>query len=190
MKRQMPAKEQKRLGEFQQRMRKRPTKAESQFKKDVLKVLNGRYGIKSVSQKMIWEVKGKGDKKAYILDFYLPTLKLAIEIDGASHNSEHARTYDQIRDSLAAKKGIRVVRFSNDEVKDSENCIRKIYSEIERWQQDNLNRGRKATPVNREEELRVQQEFIERNGVKVLPVIGENRKPLRWSKNPVNRDYW
>lgn len=175
---QMPKKDQERLGDYQLRMRRRPTKAEAQFKSDILKLLNGRYGIKSINQKMIWEVNGKADKKAYIFDFYLPTLKMAIEIDGASHNSKRAKVYDLIRDSLAAKKGIRVVRFTNEEVKDSEQCIRRLYSEIERWQQDNLSKSQSKAPMNREEELRLQAEFIKRNGVKVLPTIGTNRKPL------------
>lgn len=183
MKLQMPADEQKRLESYQKRMRRRPTKAEAQFKKDILRLLKGRYGIKSISQKMIWEVKGKQDKKAYILDFYLPDLKMSIEIDGNSHNSKQAKTYDQIRDSLAAKRGIRVIRFSNEEVKDSEKCIRRLYAEIEQWQEYNLKRStQKILDISRDDELRMQEEFIEAKGLTLLPEIGFNRKALSQAK--------
>ena len=175
----MPAKEQNRLRLFQERMRARPTKGEVQFKKDILRMLKGRYDIKALSQKIIWEVNSGKDRKAYILDFYLPSLKLAIEIDGKSHNSQRAQTYDIIRDSLAAKRGIRVIRFTNEEVKNIENCIKRIYVEIERWQQYNLNRTKPAPKISRDEELRMQAEFIRQRGVTALPTIGEGRKPTR-----------
>ena len=175
----MPKQDQKRLAEYQLRMRKRPTKAESQFKKDILRLLHGRYGIKATNQKMIWEVNSKNDKKAYILDFYIPSLKMAIEIDGASHNSKRAQVYDQIRDSLAAKKGIRVIRFTNEDVKDTDKCIKRIYQEIERWQQFNLARTKPAEPIDRADELEMQQKFIAEHGIKYLPTVGENRKPTR-----------
>lgn len=174
----MPAKEQNRLRLFQERMRAYPTKGESQFKRDVLRMLNGRYRIKSVGQKMIWEVNRGKDCKGYILDFYLPSLKIAIEIDGKSHNSPRAKTYDKIKDSLAAKKGIRIIRFTNEEVKNCENCIRRLYSEIERWQQYNLARTKPAKPINRKQELKMQDEFIRQNGITMLPAIGEKRKVL------------
>ncbi len=161
------------------RMRRHPTKAESQFKREVLNVLKG-CGIKFESQRIIWEIKSPGDKKAYILDFYLPDLKIAIEIDGTSHKGKRAQEYDAIRDSLCAKKGIKVIRFSNDEVGAPESCLRQMYKEIEAWQERNRARSSKATfqTLNRDEELRLQKEFIEKNGIKYLPSIGKNRAPI------------
>ena len=50
----------------------------------------------------------------YILDFYCPTLNLAIEVDGDSHNSR--RGYDWERDTHLSRGGIQVLRASNDEV--------------------------------------------------------------------------
>jgi very-short-patch-repair endonuclease len=45
----------------------------------------------------------------YILDFYLPSRKLAIEVDGKRHDAE----YDSKRDSIIAYKlGIKTLRFS------------------------------------------------------------------------------
>lgn len=50
----------------------------------------------------------------YILDFYCPKLKLAIEIDGAQHLDHVA--YDDERTKFLAQKGVFVLRFGNNEV--------------------------------------------------------------------------
>ncbi|MCY1393678.1 hypothetical protein D3C76_366070 [compost metagenome] len=49
----------------------------------------------------------------YILDFYCPDLKLAIELDGGQHTLDAARIYDQQRTHFLALNGITVMRFSN-----------------------------------------------------------------------------
>jgi very-short-patch-repair endonuclease len=52
----------------------------------------------------------------YVIDFYCPNLKLAIEIDGPSHIEEGAGEYDKTRQSYIEALGIRFLRFRNDEV--------------------------------------------------------------------------
>jgi very-short-patch-repair endonuclease len=52
----------------------------------------------------------------YITDFYCPELKLVIEVDGDSHSSADAQTYDTIRHDFMASLGIITLRFTNDEV--------------------------------------------------------------------------
>ena len=54
----------------------------------------------------------------YILDFYSPSAKLAIEIDGQSHYKNRiARLKDEMRDNdLKSKHGVKVLRFTNDAV--------------------------------------------------------------------------
>ena len=49
----------------------------------------------------------------YILDFYCPAERLAIELDGAVHDSEMAQQYDEERDLFLRHCGIRVLRFEN-----------------------------------------------------------------------------
>ncbi len=49
----------------------------------------------------------------YILDFYCPTEKLAIELDGAHHFTEDGMKYDEERTAHLNSVGIRVVRFEN-----------------------------------------------------------------------------
>lgn len=50
----------------------------------------------------------------YVLDFYCPSLKLAIELDGNEHAYRIAR--DRRRDRYLCELGIAVLRFSNLEV--------------------------------------------------------------------------
>ncbi len=49
----------------------------------------------------------------YILDFYCPSEKLAIELDGAGHFTEAGQLYDQERDAFLAYFGVKVLRFEN-----------------------------------------------------------------------------
>jgi len=53
---------------------------------------------------------------AYVLDFYCPALKLALEIDGSSHNGDDAQEYDRQRQQFVEALGIRFLRFTNAEV--------------------------------------------------------------------------
>ena len=54
----------------------------------------------------------------YIVDFYCPKIKLAIELDGEVHNAR--ADYDERRAAfLAEKKGIHVLRFENRTVFES-----------------------------------------------------------------------
>jgi len=52
----------------------------------------------------------------YIADFYCSKAKLAIEIDGGIHNDDDIKAYDQIRENAIKTHGIRVIRFTNDEI--------------------------------------------------------------------------
>ncbi|MFO7306807.1 MAG: endonuclease domain-containing protein [Gammaproteobacteria bacterium] len=50
----------------------------------------------------------------YIVDFYCIEARLAIEIDGSQH--VRRREYDHGRDSYLLRRGVRVLRFWNNEV--------------------------------------------------------------------------
>ena len=50
----------------------------------------------------------------YILDFYCPGDRLGIELDGASHDYKYE--YDEQRTEYLRQQGIRVLRFSNQQV--------------------------------------------------------------------------
>jgi very-short-patch-repair endonuclease len=52
----------------------------------------------------------------FIVDFYCPELKLVIEIDGDSHNSENAQLYDLERTQILEGYWLTVIRFINEEI--------------------------------------------------------------------------
>jgi len=52
----------------------------------------------------------------FIVDFYCPTLKLVIEIDGDSHYTEQGQDYDQERSQRLTGYGLKVIRFTNQQV--------------------------------------------------------------------------
>ena len=53
----------------------------------------------------------------YIVDFYCKDLKLAIEIDGSSHDGEEAKVNDDIRQERLESLGVRFLRFTDTDVK-------------------------------------------------------------------------
>jgi very-short-patch-repair endonuclease len=53
---------------------------------------------------------------SYVLDFYCPKIKLAIEIDGGQHNDEIGKEYDLSRTKYMEKFGISVKRYWNNDV--------------------------------------------------------------------------
>ena len=52
----------------------------------------------------------------YVLDFYCPSEKLCIELDGDSHYTEAGFEYDTARTEILNSLNIRVLRFENKEV--------------------------------------------------------------------------
>ena len=63
----------------------------------------------------------------YIVDFYCPACRLAVEVDGESHVSPEAQEYDAERTEFLATLNIRVLRFPNAAVHhDIHSVIRKI----------------------------------------------------------------
>ncbi len=63
----------------------------------------------------------------YIADFYCSKAMLAVEVDGKVHDSEERKGYDKIRDEVIRMYGIRVIRFTNDEILfDIDNTLKRI----------------------------------------------------------------
>lgn len=52
----------------------------------------------------------------FIVDFYCAALKLVIEVDGDSHFTAEGQAYDAKRTEILEGYGLRVIRFTNDEV--------------------------------------------------------------------------
>jgi very-short-patch-repair endonuclease len=69
----------------------------------------------------------------YIVDFYCKNLKLAIEIDGSSHDGEEAKVNDRIRQERLESLGVRFLRFTDADVKQR---MELVVGEIDRWIED------------------------------------------------------
>ena len=52
----------------------------------------------------------------YVLDFYCPSLRLCIELDGDVHNEESVKLKDEERTRFLKQNRIKVLRFRNEEV--------------------------------------------------------------------------
>ena len=52
----------------------------------------------------------------FVIDFYCPELKLAVEIDGNMHDQPDQKEYDIKRQEYLEKFGITFVRITNDEL--------------------------------------------------------------------------
>jgi very-short-patch-repair endonuclease len=52
----------------------------------------------------------------YIVDFYCPKRRLAIELDGGQHAEDDTRRYDAERSAYLRTQGIKVMRFWNNDV--------------------------------------------------------------------------
>ena len=59
----------------------------------------------------------EGYTSEYIVDFYCRESKLVIELDGNQHECQ--KKYDEVRTELLAKKGLRVIRFKNKEIREN-----------------------------------------------------------------------
>jgi len=53
---------------------------------------------------------------SYILDFYCPIMKLAIELDGGQHAETTNMVYDEKRSEFLKNRRIKVLRFWNNDV--------------------------------------------------------------------------
>lgn len=63
----------------------------------------------------------------YVVDFYCPSRRLAVEIDGESHYTGEAIKYDEARQRTIEANNIKILRFTNKEVMDNiEGVISKI----------------------------------------------------------------
>ncbi|MBQ7087051.1 MAG: DUF559 domain-containing protein [Clostridia bacterium] len=117
----------KNLTQAAQKLRKNMTKEEKHLWYDFLKFLP-------------MTVKRQKNFENYIIDFYIPQAKIAIEIDGVQHTADEHFKADAERDHVLAEWGIKVLRYYNFE----------INSKFEEVTQNILNNlGLNASDMNR-----------------------------------------
>ena len=94
------------LKHFSQQLRREMTKEERHLWYDFLKQLP----ITIHRQKVIGN---------YIVDFYCASAQVVIELDGSQHYDPHGQMQDKERDVYLQQQGIRVLRYSNREIKEN-----------------------------------------------------------------------
>ena len=100
---------------FARKMRKNPTPAEHKLW-ELLR--RKQLGVKVRQQSMM---------AGWIVDFYIPCVRLIIEVDGKGHDT----TKDKIRDNALMRHGLKTLRFSNSDVIDNtSNVLLAIRHEI------------------------------------------------------------
>ena len=106
---------------YRQRLRNNATKAE--------KLLWRYLRARRLSGSKFRRQQGIG---TFIVDFYCPEYRLAIEIDGPTHLTKEEREYDLMRENFIKQFGIRVIRFTNEEVyRNLDAVLARIAEELE-----------------------------------------------------------
>ena len=86
------------------------------------------------TERMLWkELKGKQLEGyrfrqqhgfgPYVLDFYCPSLRLCIELDGEIHTEDRVKQKDEERTIFLKENRIKVLRFRNEEVEQNINDV-------------------------------------------------------------------
>ena len=73
--------------------------------------------------KIPWTVNRQKVFGNYIVDLYIASANLVIEVDGGQHNDEETILRDKERDAWFRERGITVLRYSNLEVKLNFNIV-------------------------------------------------------------------
>lgn len=119
-----------RLMRYKLKNTSQPTRHESLFMRALAEVKNemvseGIYIGRIITQKIFLS---QSDQHAYLADFFLPSLRLVFEVDGATHdNTQH---YDARRTEFIQQRRSVVVRFKNAETEHHTQIKNKIKSAI------------------------------------------------------------
>ncbi len=70
-----------------------------------------------------WKFRRQFSVGKYVLDFYCPQARLAIELDGEDHFTEAGFQYDERRTAFLVEHDIRVIRFENRDVFDAPEVV-------------------------------------------------------------------
>lgn len=76
-----------------------------------------------------WKFRRQYLFRGFILDFYCPQARLGIELEGGIHLKQ--KNYDALRQAIIESHGIKILRFSNEELlKNPEVVLAKIIENL------------------------------------------------------------
>ena len=74
----------------------------------------------------------------YVLDFYCPSAKLAVELDGGGHNYQAGQIRDRTRSEFLDRRGVVVLRFWNHQVRrELDSVLQAIWFALDQRQLNN-----------------------------------------------------
>lgn len=115
------SKVQKLCDKYRKQNRKKPTVAEKAF----FQFIKG-YKVKVVQQYPIFTRHG-----FILIDFVIPKYRVAVEIDGSSHQGgKTKKSYEAWRERIIAKHGLALFRFKNEDILVSKGSLINIFKNI------------------------------------------------------------
>jgi very-short-patch-repair endonuclease len=101
-------------------MRNAPTPAEARLAELLSRLLPSQGQVERQ-----WAF-GEGSKR-FILDLFIPQIRLGIEVDGAHHGSPHQKHIDKAKQSVAKAQRITICRIGNHK------CLSSSDDELTQW---------------------------------------------------------
>lgn len=99
---------------YRKNLKDNPTDSELLVKR-IFDSLKLRYRF----QKSFWKLTGKYRGYHCIVDFYIPSLRLVIEVDGGYHDTSEQKRKDYFKDNWLRKaRKVEVLRIKNEEARD------------------------------------------------------------------------
>jgi very-short-patch-repair endonuclease len=102
-------------------------------KKDYKYLRKKLRGERSYSERLLWmkirnsqigfKFRRQHGIGIYVVDFYCPEIKLIVEVDGASHETEDELKADKIREDFLFSLGLKVKRYYNEDVKNNTEAV-------------------------------------------------------------------
>ena len=104
------------------------------YNKNNLKIIRRKLRHSSTpAEKYLWKIirSKKLDIKfrrqfsidRFVVDFYCPRLKLALELDGGHHRKKEIKNYDRIRQKYLENLGIKIFRIENKEIFENSDLV-------------------------------------------------------------------
>ena len=111
-------------------MTKRPTARARRLRQDATSAERGAWEVLRRFRGLGFPVRRLHPIAGLIVDFAIPKVTLAIEIDGGIHELPEVAARDRVRDTLLRDAGWRILRLRNVEAMDQDRLFAVIAAEV------------------------------------------------------------